>query len=106
MRIFLESGGLLIGRMCIFLESGGLLRGWMCICLESGGLLRGRMCIFLESGGAGVNVGEVKFLCFSGVPKMALEGPQTCVFGHLFGGSRGGDTKGENRAAPASKPAR
>ena len=39
---------------------------------------------------------EVKFLCFSGVPKMALGGPQTDVLGDLFGGSRGGPTKGEN----------
>ncbi len=94
MRIFLESGGLLAGRMCTFLESGGLLAGWMCIFLESGGRLRGRMCIFLESEGAGVNVGEVKFQCVSGVPKIALEGPQTDVLGYIFGGSRGGTHKG------------
>ncbi len=49
--IFLESGGLLRGRMYIFLESGGLLTSWRCIFLESGDLLRGRMYIFLESGG-------------------------------------------------------
>ena len=39
------------------------------------------------------------------LPKMALEGPQTGVLGHLFGGSRGGHTKGENGADPvSSKP--
>ncbi len=45
---------------------------------------------------------RVSFPCFSGVSKMALDRPQTDVLGNLFGGSRGGYTKGENRAAPAS----
>ena len=29
---------------------------------------------------------EVKFRCFSGVPKMAMRGPQTVVLGNLFPG--------------------
>ncbi len=54
------------------------------------------MCIshvWRASSRSDIKAGEVDFQCFSGVPKMALGGPQTGVLGHLFGGSRGGDTQ-------------
>ncbi len=84
------SGGLQTRDICTSSLSGGLRTRGICASGFSGGLQTREICASSLSGGLQT---QVKFLCFPGVPKMALGGPQTSVLDHLFGGSRGGGPK-------------
>jgi hypothetical protein len=84
------SGGLQTRDICTSSLSGGLQTRGICTSGLSGGLQTREICTSSLSGGLQT---QVKFLCFPGVPNIALGGPQTGVLGHLFGGSRGGGPK-------------
>ena len=86
------SGGLQTRDICTSSLSGGLRTRGICTSGLSGGLQTREICTSSLSGGPQT---QVKFLCFPGVPNIALGGPQTGVLGHLFGGSRGGSQIGK-----------
>ena len=88
------SGGLQTRDICTSSLSGGLQTRGICTSGLSGGLQTREICTSSLSGGLQT---QVKFLCFPGVPNIALGGPQTGVLGHLFGGSRGGSQIGKSK---------